>query len=312
MAMISLLVNRSQRGTSAFPVQLHVLALSPVPRARLTHKSQAPGQPVSRLRQPPVMLCSEQGQPWQVALPASVSSLEHMLQGQGPCVSTAVTQSLGWCLTNKHQLSKNLLALKWSSCQLSGSLGCIWLTLTGIVSAWPGTRSWTGEFCKHLLNCLTQTILLCGKVSGFWKGDPNCFSLLNYIWGQTIWGTPRLHFINMHPKIKTTTPQVLWGFICYFENLISVARLSKSNQTPQCGQDTAFILTYETLMVGHPCSRVYLAPTAHIWQVVLKQRNGTKRPRPLSQVSLPTAKRWWQKQNTRIQKWPICSQVYLS
>ena len=36
------------------------------------------------------------------------------------------------------------------------------------------------------------------------------------------------------------------------------------------------------------------------------------RPLPLTQVSLPTAKRWWQKQNTRIQKWPICSQVYLS
>ena len=62
MAMISLLVNRGQRGTSAFPVQLHILALSPVPRARLTHKSQALGQLASCLRQPPIMLCSEEGQ----------------------------------------------------------------------------------------------------------------------------------------------------------------------------------------------------------------------------------------------------------
>lgn len=29
------------------------------------------------------------------------------------------------------------------------------------------------------------------------------------------------------------------------------------------------ILTYETLMVGHPCSRAGSAPTAHIWQVAL-------------------------------------------
>lgn len=63
-------------------------------------------------------------------------------------------------------------------------------------------------------------------------------------------------------------------------------------------------------MVGHPCNRADSALIAHIWQVALKQRNRPGWPLPSSQVSLPTAKRWWQKQNIRIQKWPICSQVY--
>jgi hypothetical protein len=43
-----------------------------------------------------------------------------------------------------------------------------------------------------------------------------------------------------------------------------------------------------------------------------KTENRPDWPLPSSQVSLPTAKRWQQKQNTRIQKWPICSQVHLS
>lgn len=91
----------------------------------------------------------------------------------------------------------------------------------------------------------------------------------------------------MCPKIKTAPPPVLWGFICYFEHLISVARLSKSNQRPQCGQDTTFILTYETLMVGHPCNRAHSAPIVHIWQVVLKQRNGTDWPLPSPRCLYP-------------------------
>lgn len=82
----------------------------------------------------------------------------------------------------------------------------------------------------------------------------------------------------MFPKIKTTTLPALWGLICYFEKLISSAWLSKSNQIPQCGQDTTFILTYETLMVGHPCKRADSALRTHIWQVVLKQRNGPDCP----------------------------------
>lgn len=91
----------------------------------------------------------------------------------------------------------------------------------------------------------------------------------------------------MCPKIKTTTPPVLWGFSCYLENLISVARLPKSNQRPQCGQDTTFILTYETLMVGHPCNGAHSAPRAHIWQVVLKRRNGTHWPLPSTRCLYP-------------------------
>lgn len=42
------------------------------------------------------------------------------------------------------------------------------------------------------------------------------------------------------PQIKTTTPPVLWGFVCYFKkaNLFSLTLKVKSN--------TTFILTYET------------------------------------------------------------------
>ena len=75
-------------------------------------QESGPGQPASRLGQPRIVLCCQQGQPRRPALPESLSSLEHMLQGLGPCVATAVTQSPGWCLTNKYQLPKNLPAVK--------------------------------------------------------------------------------------------------------------------------------------------------------------------------------------------------------
>lgn len=55
--------------------------------------------------------------------------------------------------------------------------------------------------------------------------------------------------------------------------------------TPKVKSNTAFILTYETLMVGHPCNRADSVLRAHICQVLLKQRNEPHWPLPSTQVS---------------------------
>lgn len=56
-------------------------------------------------------------------------------------------------------------------------------------------------------------------------------------------------------------------------------------------------------MVGHPCNRAASTLRAHICQVLLTQGNGPGCP-SLPPRCLPTAKRWWRKQKTQLQKWP--------
>lgn len=87
-----------------------------------------------------------------------------------------------------------------------------------------------------------------------------------------IQAAPSTHFQNK-------TILLSFGIHLLLEQLKSLAfLLSNSNQIPQWGHNSIFILIYETLMVYQPCSKIDSSLRAYIWQVALKHHMGLTSP----------------------------------
>lgn len=173
----------------------------------------------------------------------------------------------------------------------------------------PGVGPGLGQvLSKYLLNCITPTIL-CRKVSGY-KRPKLLLSIKLYL-GPNNMGDSQAMFHQHVPQNKNGPTSCPLGIhlLLWASNLCSSTLKVKSKTSVWAGHHIYFNLWnshgWSPLQQGSLCPH-----STHLTGGPKTEERDWLAP-PFPQVSLPTAKRWWQKQNTRLQKWPICSQVYL-